>query len=208
MDLVFLEDNIANGTKIELPASAARAIFVTAGSVCFDGSVFITDSGFTSAGTIHLTAGPEGASLWRWEIDGADDNSPGHRAERRLSGPVPDTLTKDEPFLRLDSVSFPPEGTAMLHTHKGPGIRCLREGSIRIDTLGHSTAYGPGGSWYEAGPDPVFAQADMQIPSRFIRAMVLPKALRGISSIRYEREEDRDKSKSQSYKNFGEIGIT
>ena len=46
------------------------------------------------------------------------------------------------------------------------------------------------------------------LPSRFIRAMVLPDALRGKSSIHYENEEDRAKPKSQSYRNFGEIGLS
>ena len=61
--------------------------------------------------------------------------------------------------MRGDSVAFPPGGCAYLHRHQGPGIRCLVEGGIRIDTHGRSTSYGPGGAWYETGPDPVFAQA-------------------------------------------------
>ena len=95
----------------------------------------------------------------------------------------------------------------MLHTHQGPGIRCLREGVIRIDTEGHSTAFGPGGAWFEAGPEPVFAQAHAEGQSRFIRAMVLPDALRGKSSIHYVNAEDRAKPKSQTYRSFGEIGL-
>ena len=31
------------------------------------------------------------------------------------------------------------------------------EGAIRIDTHGRSTSYGPGGAWFETGPDDVFA---------------------------------------------------
>ena len=120
---------------------------------------------------------------------------------------MPDALAISESFLRLDSVAFPPAGTAMLHTHQGPGIRCLREGHVRIDTEGSSTAYGPGGAWFEGGPEPVFLQAVEDIPSRFIRAMVLPKTLLGKSSIHYVNEEDRAKPKSQSYRSFGEIGL-
>ena len=40
--------------------------------------------------------------------------------------------------------AFPPGGCAYLHRHQGPGIRCLLEGGIRIDTHGRSTSYGPG----------------------------------------------------------------
>ncbi len=68
------------------------------------------------------------------------------------------------PAGRLYSVSFsviaddvsgsaPPGGCAYLHRHQGPGIRCLVEGGIRIDTHGRSTSYGPGGAWYESGPE-------------------------------------------------------
>ncbi len=79
--------------------------------------------------------------------------------------------------MRGDSVAFPPGGCAYLHRHQGPGIRCLIEGGIRIDTHGRSTSYGPGGAWYESGPDAVFAQAASDKPSRFIRVMILPREL-------------------------------
>ncbi|MGJ8496000.1 hypothetical protein ACSFB1_12490, partial [Glaesserella parasuis] len=90
----------------------------------------------------------------------------------------------------------------LLHTHQGPGIRCLIDGTIRIDTHGRSTSYGPGSPWFEAGPEPVFAQAAMDRPSRFIRVMILPAHLKGKSSIAYVNAEDRDKPKSQSYKGY------
>src|SRR5204863_440262 len=83
-----------------------------------------------------------------------------------------------------------------LHRHQGPGIRCLLEGGIRIDTGGRSTSYGPGGAWYESGPEPVFAQAAPDRPSRFIRVMVLPRALLGKSSIQYVNEEDKNKPRT------------
>ena len=89
----------------------------------------------------------------------------------------------------------------------GPGIRCLIEGGIRIDTHGRSTSYGPGGAWFESGPEPVFAQAAPDRPSRFIRVMILPQSLLGKSSIQYVNEEDKAKPKSQSYKVFADMPI-
>ena len=109
--------------------------------------------------------------------------------------------------MRGDSVAFPPGGCAFLHTHQGPGIRCLIEGGIRIDTAGHSTSYAPGGAWFESGPEPVFAQA-VDRPTRFIRVMLLPAALLGKSSIAYVREEDRARSKSKSYKGYVDAPIS
>lgn len=208
MDLHLFEDTLLDGQEVGFGDTAARAIFVTAGQVTVDGRVYATDEGFMTDGPVTLKAGLGGASLWRWDLSNDSPPAPPERTVAKLSGPVPAQLAGPGSFLRLDSVSFPPGGTAMLHTHQGPGIRCLREGGIRIDTNGHSASYGPGGAWFEEGPISVFAQADHVLPSRFIRAMVLPGALRGKSSIHYENEEDRAKPKSQTYRNFGEIGLS
>jgi hypothetical protein len=109
--------------------------------------------------------------------------------------------------MRGDSVAFPPGGCAYLHTHQGPGIRCLIEGGIRIDTDGVSTSYGPGSPWYESGPEPVFAQAAMDRPSRFIRVMILPRALAGKSSLQLVNEADRARPRAQQYKIFADAPI-
>jgi hypothetical protein len=118
-----------------------------------------------------------------------------------------ETLPKGELLMRGDSVAFPPGGCAYLHRHQGPGIRCLIEGGIRIDTHGRSTSYGPGGAWYEPGPDPVFAQAAADKPSRFVRVMILPRELLGKSSIQYINEDDQAKPKTQAYKIYADAPI-
>lgn len=207
MDMYLFEDHLRNGQTASFGDTVARAIYVTGGSISVGDKTFTYDDGLVVTGAVTVTAGDKGASLWRWDLsDAAPVDAPAHSA-LKLSGPVPEHLEVTGNFMRLDSVTFPPSGTAMLHTHQGPGIRCLREGSIRIDTEGQSTAFGPGGAWFEAGPQPVFAQADHEVQSRFIRAMILPAPLRGKSSIHYVNEEDREKPKSQSYRNFGEIGL-
>ena len=89
----------------------------------------------------------------------------------------------------------------------GPGIRCLLDGGIRIDTHGRSTSYGPGSAWYETGSDPVFAQAAMDRPSRFIRVMILPRSLVGKSSFQFVNEEDKAKPRVQQYKIFADMPI-
>jgi hypothetical protein len=145
-------------------------------------------------------------TCWRWEL--APDGATGGAAvgtsvasREKISASL-GTLASGDLLLRGDSVAFPPGGCAYLHRHQGPGIRCLIEGGIRIDTHGGSTSYGPGGAWYESGPDPVFAQAASDRPSRFVRVMILPRALMGKSSLEYLNEEDRAKPKSQHYKVF------
>jgi hypothetical protein len=73
--------------------------------------------------------------------------------------------------------------------------------------LGHSTHYAPGDAWYEAGPDPVFAQAASDGPTRFVRVLILPCDLLGKSSIQYVNEADKTKPRSQEYKIFVDTPI-
>jgi hypothetical protein len=47
----------------------------------------------------------------------------------------------------------------------------------------------------------------MDKPSRFIRVMILPRAIIGKSSIEYLLEEDKAKPKTQSYKSFADAPI-
>jgi hypothetical protein len=147
--------------------------------------------------------------LWRWELAAGDAagtaSGTGVASREKLTAPL-ETLPKGELILRGDSVAFPPGGCAYLHRHQGPGIRCLVEGGIRIDTHGRSTSYGPGGAWYESGPDPVFAQAANR-PTRFVRVMILPRAYLGKSSVEYLNEEDKAKPKSQQYKIYADLPI-
>jgi hypothetical protein len=172
--------------------------------VTIDGRAYPGGSVWFGEGGVACTGGPEGATVWRFELSkgevdqlDASDVSTRTKLSAMLS-----SLPEGELLFRGDSVAPPPGGTALTHRHQGPGIRCMVEGAIRIDTHGRSTSYGAGGAWFETGPDAVFAQADLVRPSRFIRAMVLPRALLGQSSIRYVREEDKNKPKSQTYKVF------
>jgi quercetin dioxygenase-like cupin family protein len=120
-------------------------------------------------------------------------------AGAKLSAPVE---LDGELLIRLDTVSFPPGGVAYLHVHRGPGIRVLLEGEIRVETEGQSHAYGPLEAWFESGPVPVFAAASESTPTAFVRCMVLPAELKGRRSLRYIRDEDADKPKLQEYRMF------
>ncbi|MGA7432694.1 MAG: hypothetical protein WBQ24_11705 [Xanthobacteraceae bacterium] len=211
--LRLTEDILSNGNAASLPA-LPRMIFVVHGSVTIDAAAiaergFKADEAYSGEGAVTLKAGPEGATLWRWELipAGGATNANGMVTREKLSAPL-QTLPKGELLLRGDSVAFPPGGCAFLHRHQGPGTRCVFEGAIRIDTHGKSTSYGPGGAWYETGPDPVFAQASADKPTRFIRVMILPRALLGKSSIEYLNEEDKAKPKSQSYKLYADVPLT
>lgn len=209
--LRLVEDSIASGGAVTLPEDGAnRAVYVVHGAVTVGGTTFADDSAWHGSGAATLLAGPQGAALWRFEL--VPQGAPvvaatGGRTLEKLTAPLAGLLPEGDLLLRCDSVAFPPGGCAFLHAHQGPGIRCLIEGGIRIDTHGRSTCYGPGGAWYETGPDPVFAQAAADRPSRFIRVMVLPRALLGKSSIELLNEADKAKPRDQQYKIFADAPI-
>ena len=206
--LRLYEDVLSNdAAALALPA-LPRMIFVAHGSVTIADRSLGDGEAFGGEAALSLKAGSEGAALWRWEFvpDGAAAGAlsgPGAVSREKLTVRL-ETLPQGPLLLRGDSVAFPPGGCAYLHRHQGPGIRCLLEGGIRIDTHGRSTSYGPGGAWYESGPDPVFAQATDR-PTRFIRVMILPAAYLGKSSVEYLREEDKPKPKSQTYKMYVDL---
>ena len=210
-ELRLYEDVLTNDGEVSLPAQP-RMIFVVHGSLVTANYSVRDGETLSGEGAVNLKAGGGGVTYWRWELvsgEAAASVAAGHGVMSRgkLTARL-ETLPAGRLLLRGDSVAFPPGGCAYLHRHQGPGIRCLVEGGIRIDTHGRSTSYGVGGAWYETGPDPVFAQAAMDRPSRFIRVMILPRALAGKSSIQYLNEDDKAKPKTQSYKIYADAPIS
>jgi hypothetical protein len=208
-ELRLFEDVLSGGAEAALPAFP-RMIFVVHGAVTIEGRAFADGTAWHGQGTVAIAAAKDGATCWRWDLATAGSGNAvgsGIGSREKLVARL-DTLPTGELLMRGDSVTFPPGGCAYLHRHQGPGIRCLIEGGIRIDTHGRSTSYGPGGAWYESGPEPVFAQAAIDRPSRFIRVMILPRALVGKSSIEYLNEDDKAKPRSQQYQVFVDAPIT
>lgn len=209
--LRLYEDVLAgDAPEMGLPAHV-RMIFVVHGTIRIDGRAFGDGEAWHGEGVAWLEPGAGGATCWRFELtpaNASDGALPGEgvRSHVKLAASL-ETLPRGALLLRGDSVAFPPNGCAYLHRHQGPGIRCLIEGGIRIDTQGHSTSYGPGGAWYESGPEPVFAQAAADRPSRFIRVMILPRELMGKSSLQFVNEDDKAKPRSQQYKIFADTPI-
>jgi hypothetical protein len=206
--LALYEDILSDDATLALPPSP-RMIFVVHGSVTIAERTLGDGEAWHGEGAVTLTAGTTGATCWRFDLTSATAAAPtaaGVVSREKLAAQLA-TLPQGDLLLRGDSVGFPPGGCAFLHRHWGPGIRCLIEGGIRIDTHGRSTSYGPGGAWYETGTDTVFAQAAADRPSRFIRVMVLPRELIGKSSFRYVNEADKAKPRVQQYKIFVDAAI-
>ena len=210
--LRLYEDVLSSAENVEFRLAALpRFIFVVYGSASIDGKTLKEGDTWQGSDATTVKPGADGLTIWRWELARGDQGStvacaPGMLTHEKLSAYL-ETIPKGDLLMRGDSVAFPPGGCAYKHSHQGPGIRCLIEGGIRIDTHGRSTSYGVGGAWYESGPDAVFAQSSGDKPTRFIRVMILPRELTGKSSVQYVNEEDKAKPKSQSYKIFADAPI-
>jgi hypothetical protein len=202
-------DRLEPKAEAKLPARN-RVIYVREGDAIMRAGAqaagLAADSAWHGADAVGVTAGAAGAALLRWEV-AADGTAVDERAGAGTVSSLTLAHAVELPetggyLMRCDRVDFPPGGIAYTHVHRGPGIRSLLKGGIRIEVNGSSHDIVPGGAWFEAGPDPVLALASKTERTAFARVMVLPRELRGKSSIRYTRPEDADKPKLQTYRMF------
>ena len=127
-----------------------------------------------------------------WQLDDTAEEADGALISRRIQlDPYADWV------LRCDRIDFPPGGIAYRHTHQGHGIRYLLHGTLAVHVGGHATSYGPGGAWFEAGPDPVLATASQHQPTAFVRVLILPAEWAGKRTIRYVDPADDGRPRLQ-----------
>ncbi len=197
-----------------LPA-ANRLVYVAEGGLALahptGGRGLVADEAWIGAAPLTLVGGPLGARLYRWELVAGREQEPGLLGREPLgteSRHLLESSLELDPavgwMLRCDRVDFPKGGMAYEHVHQGPGIRCCLRGEIRVESGGHSRTLRPGDAWFERGPDPVTAFTSTQTETAFVRGMVLPRANKGKSSIRYVRPEDQAMPKLQRYRVFCE----
>jgi hypothetical protein len=201
-ELRLVEDFLTDRGALSLPA-LPRMLYVVRGAITVGQRTLSHGEALFGEDALTAKAEGSGATLWRFEL--ADASQPAVevrgssvRSTQMLAAPL-EALPEGELLWRGDSVAFPPGGSAYLHRHQGPGIRCLIEGKIRIDSNGHSHSYNVGDPWFENGTDPVFAQAGERA-TRFVRVLILPRTLIGKSSIQYVNDEDKAKPKTQQYR--------
>lgn len=210
--LRLFEDQLPTG--LESPAllpPANRVIYVVEGDVTISAGNGVTEANanmaWYGAEACTVIPGARGARLWRWELVRLPVQHHGLLAgesvvstQKLVHGVMLDPWSQY--LMRCDRVDFPPGGIAYTHTHQGPGIRCLLLGEFTVQAHGEQAGFHPGEAWFEIGPDPVYAAASQGEPAAFVRAMILPRSLKGISSIRYVKPEDQDKPKPQKYTMF------
>jgi quercetin dioxygenase-like cupin family protein len=132
-----------------------------------------------------------GAHVLRWEVFTPGMTGPlgvaiGHAStDLKLEHPI--ALDPSVAYLmRCDRVDFAPGGEARPHGHRGSGIRRLLTGELEVRIgQGRGRLMKPGDAWFESGVEPVHALASGREPTSFIRVSILPRELRGRSSIVY-----------------------
>ena len=87
--------------------------------------------------------------------------------------------------VRCERLDMPLGMVTRPHTHPGPGIRYLLGGELEVEVEGRSSFYGPGGAWFESGPDTVVARASSHLATSLVRALVLPAEWAGKRTVRY-----------------------
>jgi quercetin dioxygenase-like cupin family protein len=204
--LCLLTDRLAPKAEARLPG-CNRVIYVRDGEAVVraggQAAGLAADSAWHGRDAVALTAGAAGATLLRWELGAGGEPPVGAAPASTLTLAHAVGLGDPDGYLmRCDRVDFPPGGIAWTHVHRGPGIRCLLTGAIRVEVSGKAHDIAPGGAWFEAGPEPVLAVASQTAPTAFVRVMILPRELRGMSSIRYVKPEDADKPRLQTYRVF------
>ncbi len=75
LELRLIEDTPYAGEELHYSAGLPRAMYTAAGSLTFEGVAYPKDEGFVSTGDVRLTAGSEGAAIWRWEVAPSQDSS-------------------------------------------------------------------------------------------------------------------------------------
>jgi hypothetical protein len=102
--------------------------------------------------------------------------------------------------MRADRVDFAPGGVALPHRHRGGGIRCLIAGALDV-TVGAAPVLRvtPGGAWFESGREPVLAVASRDEPTSYIRVAILPREIRGRTSIVYVDPQDAARGRPRAY---------
>lgn len=152
-------------------------------------------SAWHGAAASDLVAGPDGATILRWEVVRS-----GGAEGRALLQHALDVDAGGDWLMRCDRVDFELGGVALPHGHRGGGIRYLLAGTLDVTVGGAAPRrMTPGSAWFESGREPVRAEASRTVPTSFVRCAILPGEIRGRSSIVYVEPEDARHGRPRLY---------
>jgi len=195
--LRLMRDHLRPNTRETLPA-LNRVLYLLEGALTVDGTDVPVNTAWHGAGACTVAAGPAGAAVLRYEL-GRDDTPAGATPLLAQAMRLDPTAAY---LMRCDRVDFDLGAEALPHRHKGGGIRCLISGGMELRVEGErDRVIKPGEAWFESGREPVYARASSTEPTSFIRCSILPREIRGQSSIMYVDPKDAG-SKPRKYTVF------
>ena len=191
--LTLFEDHVAANGGAELSATP-RVLYVIEGAIevasMASRARVAAHAAWHGTAACSVTAGASGATVLRYELARAprarsEPAATSHDAMKILEHPM--ALDPGQAYLmRCDRVDFAPGSEALPHGHRGGGIRRLLEGVLEVRVGGRAgRLMRPGDAWFESGIEPVHALASGEAPTSFFRVSILPREIRGRSSIVY-----------------------
>ena len=200
--LRLMRDHLQPRSRASLPAMN-RVLYLLEGAISVDGKDVPVNTAWHSPAACVVTAGPAGATVLRYEL-GRDDTPAGTTPLLAQAMRLDPTAAY---LMRCDRVDFDLGAEALPHRHKGGGIRCLVQGTMELRVEGEpDRMIKPGEAWFESGREPVYARASSTAPTSFIRCSILPREIRGQSSIMYVDPKDAG-SKPRKYTVFVDEAI-
>lgn len=209
--LSLSEDRFApDASRLTLPP-CHRVLYALAGQVIVeaDGTqrrLAENGAAFATSACV-ISPGADGATVLRYELQRAGMpvaalSAKGVTSRVLLAQPL-ELDPREQYLMRCDRVDFTPGAEARPHGHRGGGIRCLIAGALEVRVGAQpGRVMRPGDAWFESGREPVHAIADGERPTAFVRVSILPRAIRGQSSIWYVDPEDARRSTPRSYTVF------
>ena len=104
-----------------------------------------------------------GSSTTRRRRPRAPCSRAGSRSTRSPSGSSAATASTSRPAASPTRTRIPGRASATCSTARSTST-----------PRGTPSSYGPGGAWFESGPDPVLAEASQHQPTAFVRVLILP----------------------------------
>src|SRR5262245_57314483 len=204
--LGLYEDRLPTAGRLRLPAGN-RVLYVRQGAVEVTKSAgaaarVAEGQAWYGAVACEVAASENGTAVLRYELSQGAAPVGGGDAQVLLEHVI-DLDPRAEYLMRADRVDFAPGGVALPHRHRGGGIRCLIAGALDV-TVGEAPArrIAPGGAWFESGREPVLAVASKDEETSFIRVAILPREIRGRTSIMYVNPADAERGRPRTYTVF------
>jgi quercetin dioxygenase-like cupin family protein len=208
--LRLYEDRLPAAGRLRLPA-LNRVLYVRQGAVAVTSSAgdarVAEGQAWHGAVACEVAASEKGSAVLRYELSRGAAPVGGGDAKVLLEHAI-DLDPRAEYLMRADRVDFAPGGVALPHRHRGGGIRCLIAGALDV-TVGDAPArrIAPGGAWFESGREPVLAVASKDEETSFIRVAILPREIRGRTSIMYVNPADAERGRPRTYTVFVDAPI-